>query len=130
MAGGREYACVVGDYIRAVYARPLRLKSEAFDAFNAFRAGAESGSGKKIREVTTDNTRELSMREMRDICERDRIKLRATVPYFLTSNGGAKQMIGVLTNVVRAMLPTRACWAEAFSTARTPMKALDKRTPY
>ena len=38
------------------------------------------GAGKRIREITTDNMRELSMREMRDICERDSIKLRTPVP--------------------------------------------------
>ena len=44
------------------------------------------------------------MREMRDICERDDIKLHSTVPYHRASNGVAECVIEVLTNAVRAML--------------------------
>ncbi len=46
-AGGREYVCVVVDgYTRAVYTRPLRLKSEAVEAFKASRGAAENEPGK------------------------------------------------------------------------------------
>ena len=75
----------------------------------------------------TDNARELSMGEMRDICEYDSIRLRTTVPY---PPAAGERMIRGLANVVRPMLPTRACRAEAFSTAmyvrnRMPTKALE-----
>ena len=103
-AGGREYEyVVVDDYTRAVFTRPLRLKSEAVEAFKAFRAAAENDSGKRIREIMTDNTRKLSMAEMRDISKSDSIKLHTTVPFHPASNGVAERMIGVLTNAVRAM---------------------------
>ena len=104
-ARGREYVyVVVGDYTRAVYTRPLRLKSEAAEAFKTFKAAAENELGNRLREVMTDNARELSMGEVRDICERDGIKLHTTVPYHPASNGVAERTIGVLTNAVRAML--------------------------
>ena len=86
-------------------ARPLRLKLEAVEALNAFRAAAESESGRRIREITMDNTRELSMREMRDICKRDQMKLHTTAPYHPASNSVAEQMIGVLTNAVCRLGP-------------------------
>lgn len=129
--GGREYVYVV--------VRPLRLKSDAVDAFQAFKAAAENGSGKRVRKIMTNNVRELLMREMREICERDGIKLSTTVPYHPASNSVAEYTIGVPTNAVRAMLHDaglpKSLWAEAFSTAtyvrnRTPTKALDERTPY
>ena len=42
-AGGREYEyIVVDDCTCAVYTRPLRLKSEAPEAFKAFKAVAEN----------------------------------------------------------------------------------------
>ena len=139
-AGGREYIYViVDDYTRAVHTKPLRLKSEAADAFKSFKAAAENESGKRIREVLTDNTRELSMGEMSRFCEAEGIKLNTTVPYHPASNGVAERTIGVLTNTVRAMLHDaglpKSLWAEAYRTAtyvrnRTPTKALDGRTPY
>ena len=139
-AGGREYVYVVVDgYTRAVYTRALRLKSEAAEAFKSFKTAAENESENKLREVITDNARELSMGEVRDICERDGIKLHTTVPYHPASNGVAGRTIGVLTNAVRAMLHDsglpNSLWAEAFNTAtylhnRTPTRALDGRTPF
>ena len=91
-AGGKEYLyVVVDDYTRTVYARHLRLKSEAIEAFKAFKAAAENESGKKIREVLTDNARELCMREMRELCVQEGIKLHTSVPYHPASNGVAER---------------------------------------
>ena len=61
-AGGREYEyIVVNDYTRAVYTRPLRLKSETPEAFKTFKAVAENESQKRMREMRTDNARQLCM---------------------------------------------------------------------
>ena len=130
---------VVDDCTRTVYAKPLRLKSEAIGAFKTFKAAAENESGKKIREVMTDNARELCMGEMRDLCVQEGIKLHTSVPYHPASNGVAERAIGVLTNAVRAMLRDSglpgSLWAEAFITAayvhnRTPTKVLKGLTPF
>ena len=138
--GGRAYLLVVMDgYSRAVYSRPLRLKSEVAEAFKVFKALAETESGKKMREVLTDNARELSQGEMRRICEEAGIKLNTAIPYHPASNGIAERTIGVLTNAVCAMLHDsglpNALWAEAFSAAtyvrnRSPTSALKGSTPY
>ena len=37
--------------------------------FRVFRAAAKNEPGKRIRETMTENTREPSIREMRDICQ-------------------------------------------------------------
>jgi len=104
-ARGRLYLYVaVDNHTRAVYTRSLFLRSEAPDAFKAFREAAENVSGKRLREVMTDNARELSMGETRDICERDGVKLHTTVAYPPASNGVAEHATGVLTATVRAML--------------------------
>ena len=87
----------------------------------------------------TDNVCELSMGEMRDICERNSIKLHMMVPYHSASNGVAEHAIGVLTATAHAMLHNvslpKKLWVEAFSTAtylcnRTPTRALDRLTPF
>jgi len=57
--GRREYAYAVVD--DAAYTRPLRLKSEAANAFKSFRAAAENEPGSTLRAVMNDNARELSM---------------------------------------------------------------------
>jgi len=139
-ARGRLYLYVaVDDYTCAIYTRLLFLKSDVPEAFKAFRAAAENESGKQLCKVMTNNTRELSMGEMRDICERDGIKLRMTVPYHPASNGVAERAIEVLTAAARAMLHDaglpQILWAEAFSIVtylrnRTPTRALDGLTPF
>ena len=103
--GGHDYLyVVVDDFTRAVYTCSLRLKSEAVDAFKAFKAVVENELGREIREVMTDNAPELSMSEMCRFCEAEGIKLSTTVPYRPASNGVAERTIGVLTSSVRAML--------------------------
>jgi transposase InsO family protein len=93
-AGGREYAYVVAeDYTRTVYTRPLRLKWEAADAFKTFRAVEENESESRLRAVMTDNARELSIAEVRDICEQDGVKLQTTPPYHPASNEVAELTI-------------------------------------
>ena len=57
------------------------------------------------RKGMTDNARQLSMGEMRQICEQEGIKLHTSVPYSPESNGVAERTIGVLTNAVRASAP-------------------------
>ena len=139
-AGGREYLYVVVDNCtRTVYAKPLQLKSEAIEAFKAFKVAAENESGKKIQEVMMDNTQELCMGEMQDLCTQEGIKLHTSVPYHPALNRVAKCTIRVLTNAVWAMLQDSglpgSLWAEAFITAayvhnRTPTKVLKGLTPF
>jgi len=139
-AGGRLYLYVaVDDYTHAIYTWPLFLKSDAPEAFKAFRVAAENESGKQLCGVMTNNARELSMGEMRNICKHDGIKLCTTVSYHPTSNGVAERAIEVLTAAAHAMLHNaglpQILWAEAFSTAtylrnRTLTRALDRLTPF
>jgi hypothetical protein len=87
-AGGRAYEyIVVDDHTRVVYTRPLRLKSGAVDAFRTFKAAAKGDSGKRLRDVMTDNTGELSKGEMGKICEEEGIRLSTAVPYLLRPMG-------------------------------------------
>jgi len=86
-----------------VYTRPLRLKPNAPEGFKIFKVAAENESQRRMREVMTDNARELSMGGMRQTCEQEGIKLNTSVRYSLESNGVAEHTIGVLTNAVRAM---------------------------
>ena len=100
-ACGKDYLYViVDDFTRAVHARPLRLKSDAVEAFKSFKAVDENESGKEIQEVLMDNARELCLGKMGDLCEQEGIKLHTMVPYHPASNGVAERTIRVLTSVV------------------------------
>jgi len=139
-AGGKEYKYIaVEDYSHAVYTCPLKHKSDAPEAFKIFKAAAKRVSSKQMHKVMTDNARELCMGEMKEICEKEGIKLHTLVQYSPESNGVAERMIGVLTNVVRAMLHNsglpKFLWAEAFNAAtyvhnRTLTKVLGGRMPF
>ena len=127
------------DCTRTVYAKPLQLRSEAIEAFKKFKAAAENELGMKIREVMTDDARELCMGEMRDLCDWEGIKLHTIVPYHPASNGAAERAIGVLTGAVRAILYGSglpgSMWAEAFNTAayvhnRMPTRVLKELAPF
>ena len=136
-AGGKEYEyIVVDDYSRAAYTRPLRLKPNAPEAFKIFKAAAENESQKRMREVMTDNARELSMGGMRQTGEKEGIKLHTFVRYSPESNGVAECTIGAFTNAVRALLHDsgfpQVIWAETYNAAtyvhnRTPTRALGGR---
>jgi len=79
-AGRKEYEYIaVDDYSRAVYTCLLKHKSDAPEAFKIFKATAERESSKKMRKVMTDNTRELCMGEMKEVCKREGIKLHTSV---------------------------------------------------
>ena len=116
--------------------RVLRNNLKILYGNNKFWNKSENESRKWLREVMMN---ELSMGEMRNICEHDGIKLQTTVPYHPASNGVADRAIEVLTAAARAMLHDagllQKLWVEAFSTAtylcnRTPMRALDGLTPF
>jgi len=65
LVGGQCYLyIVVDDHTCAVYTHLLHLKSEATDAFKTFKVAVEKESGKKIKEVMTDNVCKLSMGKM------------------------------------------------------------------
>ena len=89
--------------------------------------------------VMTDNTRELTMGEIWEVCEHNGTKLYMTVLYHPVSNGVTEWMISVLTGAIRATLHDSglpdSLWAEAFSTAvyvhnTMPMKMLEGCTPF
>ena len=112
-----------------MYTRPLRLKPNAPEAFKVFKSAAENETRRRMREITMDNVRELSMGGMRQTCEQEGIKLHTSVLYSPESNGVAERTIGVLMNTVHAMphdsgLPQVLC-AEGYNAAtyvhnRTP----------
>ena len=120
--GGHNYLCVViDDFTCAVYTHLLHLKSEAVNAFKAFKAMVENKLGREVREVMMDNVHELSMSKMCQFCKANRIKLSTTIPYCPASNGITKCTIGVLTSSVCVMLAgsglPKSLWAEGFNMA-------------
>jgi len=105
----------------------LRLKPNAPEAFKIFKVAAEDESQKRMREVMTDNARELSMGGMRQTSEQEGIKHHTSVRYSPESNGVAEHTIGVLTN---PYVPCRRIPAFPNVHNRTSTRTLGGRTPY
>jgi len=82
---------LLDDYTRAVYTKPIRLKSGAVVASKTFIVAAENESKNTLREVMTGD-----MGEVRNIFDEKGIRLSTTVPYHPASNGAERR---VLTNV-------------------------------
>jgi len=131
--GGREYAYTdMDDYTRVVYTRPLRHKSEAANAFKSFRAAAENKFVPRLRAVVINNACELSMGEVRDICEQDGIKL--DILHRMGWLSAPSEYSPTRCTLCYTTQVSRILWAEAFNTAtyvqnRTPTRTLDGRTP-
>jgi len=126
----------VDDYTRAVYTRPLRLKLEAADASKSFRAAAENSSGSRLRAVMTDDARQLSMGEVRDICERDGIGLHTLRRMAWLSAPSeyspTRRALCYYTTQVSQILcgQRRSTQLATYVHNRTPTKALGGRTPF
>ena len=135
-AGGKEYECIImDDYTRAMYTRPLLLKSEVPGIFKVLQAVAENKSQKRMREIMTDNARELCMGDMKDTSEQEGIELHMSVWYSPKLNGVAERTIRVLTNAVchatRLRSPQIPCRQNGDDVDnRTPTKALGGRMPF
>lgn len=130
---------LMDDYSRASWVLPLRAKSDAPTAFEAWAALMENGTDSTIKAVMFDNAKEFVAGRMKEYCDQKGIRINSSVPYSPSSNGVAERLVGVATNGTRAMLRDSALpprfWAEAMSTFmylrnRTPTSANDGVTPY
>ena len=76
------------NYSRTLYTCPLRSKSDAPVGFKVFKAAAENESQKKLRPTTHVG---FVWEKVKEICEKEGIRLHTSVRYSSESNGVAQR---------------------------------------
>jgi transposase InsO family protein len=116
----------------------LKLKSEVFDKFLAYKALVEKQSGHQIQRLRIDNGGKYVNNNFTSYCTAQGIQMQHTIPYTPQQNGVAERKNHTLKEMVNCMIQSKGLslqyWAEAINCAnyivnRTPTKALKNITP-
>lgn len=99
----------------------LRNKSDVYNAFREIKALVENQTGKKIKQLQSDNEREYLSTEFEDFLAKAGIRRRLSIAYNPEQNGIAERKNQTLLKMTRCLLirsdlPS-SFWAEAVSTA-------------
>jgi hypothetical protein len=115
----------------------LKLKSEFFDKFVAYKALVEKQSRHQIQRLRTDNGGEYVNNNFTSYCTRQGIQMQHTFPYTPQQNGVAERKNHRLKEMANGMIQSKGLnlkyWAEAINCAnyivnRTLTKALKNIT--
>eukprot|EP00253_Pinus_taeda_P028506 PITA_28506 len=136
-SGCKYFLTFIDDFSRRTWVYFLKLKSEVFDTFLAFKAFVEKPSGHQILKLRTDNGGEYVKNTFINFCTENGIQMQHTVPYTPQQNGVAERKNRTLKEMANCMLqskgPSLSFWAEAINCAnyiinRTPTKVLKNIT--
>lgn len=121
IGGAKYFITILDDYSRKKFVYFLKNKSEALEAFNRFKTFAETQTGKRIKTLRTDNTREYLSREFKNVLHKNGIAHQTTVPYNPQQNGLAERANRSIIERARCLLIDanlpKEYWAEATATA-------------
>ena len=116
----------------------MKNKDEVFSKLKEFKALIENHIEKNIKTFRSDNGREFTSNEFKELCKDLGIKRDLSTPYNPQQNGIAKRKNRTIMEGARAMLHDEDLpmhlWAEAFRTTvyvqnRTPHRVLKNKTP-
>eukprot|EP00253_Pinus_taeda_P027041 PITA_27041 len=137
-SGCKYFLTFIDDFSRRTWVYFLKLKSEVFNTFLAFKAFVEKQSGHQILKLRTDNGGEYVKNTFINFCTENGIQMQHTVPYTPQQNGVAERKNRTLKEMANCMLQSKGLslsfWAEAINCAnyiinRTPTKVLKNITP-
>jgi transposase InsO family protein len=137
-SGCKYFLTFIDDFSRRTWFYFLKLKSEVFDKFLAYKALVEKQSGHQIQRLRTDNGGEYVNNNFTSYCTTQGIQMQHTVPYTPQQNGVAERKNRTLKEMANCMIQSKGLslqyWAEAINCAnyivnRTPTKALKNITP-
>lgn len=139
LGGAKYFMTFIDDFSRWCHVSFLKNKSDALDAFKAFKSCAENQLNKRIKIVQSDNGTEYVSNEFEKFLVDNGIKRRLTVPYTPQQNGVSERKNRTLVETARCMmaesnLPS-SFWGETISTAnyvrnRSPSRSLDGKSPF
>ena len=137
--GARYFVTFIDDKTRYTEVKPLKQKSDVFEAFKEYKARAEKTTGQVIKKLRTDNGKEYVSNQFAEFLRKEGIRRELSVEYTPQQNGVAERANRSLTEMARCMLLDaklpKYLWAEAINTAayirnRCPTKILSDKTPY
>ena len=82
----------------------MKNKDEVFSKFKEFKALIENHTKKKIKTFRSDNGRESTSNEFKELCRDSGIKTELTTPYNPQQNGVAERNNRTIMEAVREML--------------------------
>jgi hypothetical protein len=88
--GCKYFLNFIDDFSRHTWVYFLKLKSEVFDKFLAYKALVEKQSGHQIQRLRTDNGGEYMNNNIAIYCTTQGIQMQHTVPYTPQQNGVAE----------------------------------------
>jgi hypothetical protein len=137
-SGFKYFLTFIDDYSKRTWIYFLKLKSEIFDMFLAYKALVEKQYGHQILKLRYDNGGEYVNNKFITFCTEQGIQMQHTIPYTPQQNGVAKRKNRTLKEMANCMLQSKGLslcfWAEAINCANyivnhTPTKALKNITP-
>ncbi|GAA5970366.1 hypothetical protein JCM11641_001681 [Rhodosporidiobolus odoratus] len=138
--GGARYLLVVVDrYSRFMWTFPLRRKSDVEGQLEEWLEMIQNSTERRVKTLRTDNGGEFTSTTLERYLRKKGIAHQYTVPETPAQNGQAKRANRTLDNRIACLLLDSdlppSLWAEAAMTAafqynRTPLSAIDHRTPY
>jgi transposase InsO family protein len=136
---GCKYFLTFIDYFsRCTWVYILKLKSEVFDKFLAYKALVEKQFGHQIKKLRIDNGGEYVNNNFTSYCTTWGIQMKHIVPYTPQQNGVAERKNRTLKEMANCMIQSKGLslkyWAKAINCANyiinhSPTKVLKNITP-
>lgn len=136
-SGYRYFLTFIDDLSRRTWVYFLKLKSEVFNMFLAFKAFVEEQSGHQILKLRSDNGREYVNNKFISFCTENGIQMQHIVPYTPQQNSVDESNNHTLKEMANCMLQPKGLslnfWAEVINCEnhivnRTPTKVLKNIT--
>ena len=137
-SGYKYFLTFIDDFSRRTWVYFLKLKSEVFNMFLAFKAFVEKQSRHQIFKLRFDNGGEYVNNKFINFCTKHGIQMQQTVPYTPQQNGVVERKNRTLKEMDNCMLQSKGLslnfWAEEINCANyivnhTPTKVLKNITP-
>ena len=106
-SGYKYFLTFIDDFSRRTWVYFLKLKSEVFNKFLAFKAFVEKQSGHQILKLRSDNGGEYVKNDFINFCTEHGIQMQHTVPYTPQQNGVAEKKNHTLKEMANCMLQSK-----------------------
>ena len=104
LSGYVYYVSFFDDFFRNTWIYFMKNKDEVFSKFKEFKALIENHTEKKIKTIQSDNGREFTSNEFKELCKDSGIKRELSTPYNPQHNGITKRKNRTIMEATRAML--------------------------